>query len=161
MSWRFRRTTSVLPGVRVNFNKHSTSVSIGGRGARVTVSSRGRKTTSLGARGTGLHAVDRGKGFNAQVRGRTSAKAPLQFNGTHRSAAVRAGVRGAGVTQSTRGTRGAVGLPGSGLSAAQEYPGQPPAPPPRKPQSGNGDWIWTALLCLIIARVAMKMLGVG
>lgn len=54
MGWRFRRTKQILPGVRLNFNKNSTSITFGGRGAKYTISSTGKKTASFGIPGTGL-----------------------------------------------------------------------------------------------------------
>ncbi|MGE0705496.1 MAG: DUF4236 domain-containing protein [Vicinamibacterales bacterium] len=54
MGWRFRRSFKVAPGIRLNVGKTGvTSVSVGGRGARVTFGKRGvRQTVSLP--GTGL-----------------------------------------------------------------------------------------------------------
>lgn len=54
MGLRFRKSIKLLPGVRLNLNKKSTSISFGGRGARYTVSSTGKKTASVGIPGTGL-----------------------------------------------------------------------------------------------------------
>lgn len=54
MGWRFRRSKKILPGVRINFNKNSTSISFGGKGARYTISSTGKRTTTVGIPGTGL-----------------------------------------------------------------------------------------------------------
>jgi len=53
MGFRFRRSISLIPGVRVNLGKHGASLSIGGRGAHVNFSKRGTRTT-LSAPGTGL-----------------------------------------------------------------------------------------------------------
>lgn len=54
MGLRFRKSVKILPGVRINFNKKSTSISIGKRGARYTVSSTGKKTATVGIPGTGI-----------------------------------------------------------------------------------------------------------
>lgn len=54
MGFRFRRSIRILPGVRININKGSTSISVGGRGFHKTYSSTGRVTTSIGIPGTGL-----------------------------------------------------------------------------------------------------------
>lgn len=51
MGLRFRKSVKILPGVRVNFNKNSTSISVGRRGARYTVSSNGKKTATVEFRG--------------------------------------------------------------------------------------------------------------
>lgn len=54
MGWRFRKSIRILPGVKINLNKKSTSVTIGGKGAKKTISSTGRKTTTIGFSGTGV-----------------------------------------------------------------------------------------------------------
>lgn len=54
MGFRFRRSVKIAPGVKLNFGKKSTSVSFGGKGARYTVSSTGRKTATVGIPGTGI-----------------------------------------------------------------------------------------------------------
>lgn len=57
MGLRFRKSIKILPGVRVNYGLHSTSLSIGGNGFRTTYSSTGRVTRSVGIPGTGLSYV--------------------------------------------------------------------------------------------------------
>ncbi|SRR5258706_4674393 len=52
--FRFRRSFRILPGLRLNLGKRSSSVSVGGRGAHVTFGGpRGTRTT-IGLPGTGL-----------------------------------------------------------------------------------------------------------
>jgi len=51
--FRFRRSIKLFPGVRWNFGKKSSSISIGVRGAHYTVGTRGSRTT-VGIPGTGL-----------------------------------------------------------------------------------------------------------
>ena len=51
--FRFRRSIKILPGVRWNIGKNSTSVSIGGRGLTYTVGTKGSRTT-VGIPGTGI-----------------------------------------------------------------------------------------------------------
>jgi tetratricopeptide (TPR) repeat protein len=58
MTVRFRRSMKIAPGVRINFNTHSTSLSLGPRGAHYTMSSTGRRTVSAGIPGTGLYAYE-------------------------------------------------------------------------------------------------------
>lgn len=53
MGFRFRRSVRLIPGVRLNFGKRGTSVSIGGAGSTVNVSERGVRTT-VGLPGTGM-----------------------------------------------------------------------------------------------------------
>lgn len=57
MGIRFRKSMKVAPGVRMNVSKKSVGVSIGGKGARYSVSSSGRTTTSASIPGTGLSYV--------------------------------------------------------------------------------------------------------
>ena len=55
--FRFRRSIKILPGVRWNIGKKSTSLSIGARGAHYTVGTAGSRTT-VGIPGTGLSYTD-------------------------------------------------------------------------------------------------------
>ena len=47
MSWSFRKRKKLLPGVNLNINKRSLGLSIGRRGSRVHVNTRGQKGVSL------------------------------------------------------------------------------------------------------------------
>ena len=51
--FRFRRSFKILPGLRWNIGKKSSSVSLGGRGFHYTIGSSGARTT-VGLPGTGL-----------------------------------------------------------------------------------------------------------
>ena len=51
--FRFRRSFRILPGLRWNIGKRSSSVSLGGRGFHYTIGSAGTRTT-VGLPGTGL-----------------------------------------------------------------------------------------------------------
>ncbi len=51
--FRFRKTFTILPGVRINLSKTGVSGSLGGRGATLNVGKRGEQVT-LGIPGTGL-----------------------------------------------------------------------------------------------------------
>lgn len=53
MGLRYRRSIKILPGIRLNFSKSGTSVTVGRRGACVNFSSRGTRTT-IGIPGTGI-----------------------------------------------------------------------------------------------------------
>ena len=55
MGFRFRKSIKIAPGVKLNLNKNSTSVTFGGKGAKYTVSSTGKKTVSVGVPGTGVY----------------------------------------------------------------------------------------------------------
>ena len=54
MGFRFRKSVKIAPGVRLNIGKKSVGISAGVKGARVSVNSNGRKTTTVGLPGTGL-----------------------------------------------------------------------------------------------------------
>jgi hypothetical protein len=54
MGWRFRRSLSVLPGVRLNFGLRSGSISFGPRGLHYTIGTQGSRITA-GIPGTGLY----------------------------------------------------------------------------------------------------------
>src|SRR4030095_4505854 len=56
-SFRFRRSSKLGPGVRLNVGKTGLGVSVGARGARRTFHSSGRQTSSVGIPGTGLGYV--------------------------------------------------------------------------------------------------------
>jgi hypothetical protein len=51
--FRFRKTFSIFPGVRINLSKTGVSGSLGGRGATLNVGKQGEQVT-LGIPGTGL-----------------------------------------------------------------------------------------------------------
>ena len=55
MSIRFRKSINLGGGLRFNLNKKSAGLSFGTKGARFSVNSDGRKTTSIGIPGTGLY----------------------------------------------------------------------------------------------------------
>lgn len=68
MALRFRKSIKILPGVRININKKSSSISFGGKGFRHTISSTGRKTTTVGIPGTGLSYSSTHKGNQPAVQ---------------------------------------------------------------------------------------------
>lgn len=56
MGWRFRRTVSLFPGVRLNFSKSGVTTTLGPRGAHITVGGKHTRLTT-GIPGTGLSAT--------------------------------------------------------------------------------------------------------
>ena len=54
MGLRFRKSIKIAPGVKVNLNKKSTSITFGGKGVHYTVNSKGKTTKSVGIPGTGI-----------------------------------------------------------------------------------------------------------
>ena len=69
MSLRFRKSFKVAPGVKLNLNKKSASVTFGGKGFHHTLNSSGRKTTSVGIPGTGLYYQDVSTSENSHSSG--------------------------------------------------------------------------------------------
>lgn len=62
MGLRFRKSFKIAPGVRVNLNKKSASVSFGPKGLKHTVSTTGKSHTTVGIPGTGLSYTTTGGG---------------------------------------------------------------------------------------------------
>lgn len=62
MGLRFRRSFKIAPGVRVNLNKKSASVTFGPKGLKHTVSTTGKSHTTVGVPGTGLSYTTSGGG---------------------------------------------------------------------------------------------------
>jgi hypothetical protein len=60
MAFRFRRSIRILPGVRINLGKRSASVSLGGRGAHVTMRPGHKVRATVGMPGTGLSYTEGG-----------------------------------------------------------------------------------------------------
>lgn len=57
MGTRFRKSKKIAPGVKVNIGKKGVSVTMGPKGLHHTVSTTGKKTTSIGIPGTGISYV--------------------------------------------------------------------------------------------------------
>jgi hypothetical protein len=58
MGLRFYRRVHLVPGVRLNISGSGPSISVGHRGAWLTLGSRGQRTATLGWPGTGLRYTD-------------------------------------------------------------------------------------------------------
>lgn len=58
MGLRFRKSISIIPGVKLNFGETGMSVSTGVPGFRKTIHSSGKVTTSVGIPGTGIYYTD-------------------------------------------------------------------------------------------------------
>lgn len=55
MGLRFRKSLKVAPGVKLNLNKNSASVTFGGKGVHYTVNSKGKQTKTVSVPGTGIN----------------------------------------------------------------------------------------------------------
>lgn len=73
MGMRFRKSKKIAPGVKVNIGKKGASVTLGAKGVHHTISTTGRKTTSIGVPGTGISYV------------KTSGNTSKQSNNTDKS----------------------------------------------------------------------------
>lgn len=75
MGTRFRRSFKVAPGVRVNLNKKSASISFGPKGLKHTVSTTGKSHTTVGIPGTGLSYTTSSGGKSGTQQGTVSIPA--------------------------------------------------------------------------------------
>ena len=57
MGFSFRKSFTLIPGVRVTVSNRGVSVSAGPRGARISASSRGKITRTLSIPGTGIRHI--------------------------------------------------------------------------------------------------------
>lgn len=74
MGFRFRKSVSLFPGVRLNIGKKGLGISAGVKGARVGVGSKGAYT-SVGIPGTGISSVNYvGKGKKQETPVKQKAK---------------------------------------------------------------------------------------
>lgn len=55
MGVRFRRSIEIAPGVRLNVTKTGIGATFGGKGARYSVHSSGRRTVGVSVPGTGTY----------------------------------------------------------------------------------------------------------
>lgn len=65
MGMRFRKSKTIAPGVKLNLGKSGASVRFGGKGAGVTLNTKGKVTTSAGIPGTGLSYSSTKKVFDS------------------------------------------------------------------------------------------------
>ena len=71
MGLRFRKSIKIAPGVKINFNKKSSSITFGGKGVHYTMNSKGKKTASVGIPGTGL-SYTKSSGGGSKAKKHTS-----------------------------------------------------------------------------------------
>ena len=73
MGLRFRKSIKIAPGIKINLNKKSTSVSIGGKGYHKTFNSNGQTTTSVNLPVKGLYYTER-KGSTSKKKSAASSR---------------------------------------------------------------------------------------
>lgn len=78
MGFRFRKSFKIAPGVRLNVGKKSMSVSMGARGVRHSINTKGQRRTSAGIPGTGLYYTN------------TTSSKPYKTNAYNRNAQLKA-----------------------------------------------------------------------
>jgi len=54
MGFRFRKSIKIAPGVKLNVNKKSMGISVGGKGVRYSVNTKGKRSTTFSIPGTGI-----------------------------------------------------------------------------------------------------------
>src|SRR4051794_30432232 len=81
MGIRFRRSIKIAPGIRLSVTKTGIGVSAGIRGARYSVHSSGRRTTTFGIPGTGLSHVSTTYGSRPESRAPSSTAVPPRSTG--------------------------------------------------------------------------------
>jgi len=74
MGFRFRKSIKIGPGVRLNVGKKSMGLSVGTRGFRHSVSTSGRRTTTMGVPGTGLSHVQTSSSAKTSTRSRAAGR---------------------------------------------------------------------------------------
>src|SRR5258706_7842870 len=74
MGIRFRRSVKIAPGLRLSVSKTGFGVSAGVRGARYSVHTSGRRTTTFGIPGTGLSHVSTSYGGHAGAGPRSTPR---------------------------------------------------------------------------------------
>lgn len=77
MGLRFRKSIKIAPGVKINLNKKSTSVTFGGKGVHYTASSTGKKTASVGIPGTGISCTQTTGQSNRQKKTNKGGSQPM------------------------------------------------------------------------------------
>lgn len=73
MGTRYSRSFKISPGVRVNLNKKSASVSFGSTGLKHTISTTGKSHTTVGIPGTGLSYTMNSGGKSGTWQGAVNA----------------------------------------------------------------------------------------
>lgn len=81
MELRFRKSVKIAPGVKVNLNKKSTSITFCGKGVHRTISSTGKKTTSVGLPGSGAYYTS-SSGGTSGAKKKVSSSSGHEYNVT-------------------------------------------------------------------------------
>lgn len=68
MGLRYRKSIKVVPGVKINLNRKSTSITVGGKSYRKTFNSNGQTTTSVNLPVKGLSYTERKSGASSKYK---------------------------------------------------------------------------------------------
>ena len=80
MPLRFRKSVKIAPGVKVNFNKKSTSISVGGKHVGITANSHRGVTGRISAPGTGLTYTTKLTGPSRSSRSSSSRRSSCSYD---------------------------------------------------------------------------------
>jgi len=80
MGFRFRKSIKLGKGVKLNLNKKSFGVSVGGKGAHLSVNSKGRKSATVGIPGTGLSYTTRSQSKKKSSSGQSKKRSTYSDN---------------------------------------------------------------------------------
>lgn len=58
MGLNFRKSIKLCKGVKLNIGKSGLSISVGGKGYKKTINTKGQVTTTVGIPGTGVYYTD-------------------------------------------------------------------------------------------------------
>lgn len=72
MGMRFHKALSIIPGLRLNFSKSGSSLSVGGKGMTYNIGTKGTRAT-VGLPGSGL-SYSKSEGYGGQKRGGSSVQ---------------------------------------------------------------------------------------
>lgn len=59
MGWNFRKSVKIAPGVKINLSKRGAGISVGPKGYKVSVNSKGDVYKTVSIPGTGLYKRER------------------------------------------------------------------------------------------------------
>ena len=79
MGFNFRKSIKIMPGLTLNLGKKSSSISIGPRGAKLNINSKGKKRLTTSIPGTGL-SYTQNIGSNTSRKKQKIEDIPIHFD---------------------------------------------------------------------------------
>ena len=86
MASYFRKSIKIAPGIHLNLSKRGTGISLGGRGAHISLSPTGRVTKTVNIPGTGIYYRDVDTLHSKARSKQTHSDAPVPDNAPHEPA---------------------------------------------------------------------------